>query len=356
MEYVIDPFVDEPVMLINRDIGQGEGQINGAEFQKELMQLDSMNPKRIIVKINSSGGSVMDGYNIYDAILKTKTPVDTYNYGIAASIAGAIFMAGRKRYMADYAKMMMHPVSGAGDTKAYEAIMDSIAGMLSEKSNCSKDEITSMMSATSWLSSSECLNKGLCTSIEATKEANKKYAPANGMELWAYSNNLLLNQNKTKMENVTNLLNLSKDASEASIEGAIKSLQDAKNTLEQTKTDLENQLQAAKDSVSDLETKLNDANAELEVANKEKQDAIELEATNKATQLIDTYSNRIGTDESIKAEWVNLAKNNFEQTEAMLKAIPLNLKAENIDEPKSQTKQTAASLMAEIANKNTNIK
>ena len=63
----------------------------------QLLYLDHSDSKKdISLYINSPGGVVMDGYNIYNAILRSKTPVDTYNVGIAASIAGVIFMAGRK--------------------------------------------------------------------------------------------------------------------------------------------------------------------------------------------------------------------------------------------------------------------
>ncbi len=88
--YTIDVESDEPIMLINKHIGNddqlGQG-IDGSIFQAELLRLDTMGKKRIQVWISSEGGIVMDGYKIYNAILKSKTKVDTYNVGICASIA-----------------------------------------------------------------------------------------------------------------------------------------------------------------------------------------------------------------------------------------------------------------------------
>ena len=85
---------DEPVMLVNKHIGMdeedGEG-IMGDQFQSELMYLDTLNKKRIKVVICSPGGSVIEGMKMYNAVLTTKTKVDTYNGGIAASIAGVLF-------------------------------------------------------------------------------------------------------------------------------------------------------------------------------------------------------------------------------------------------------------------------
>ena len=108
-KYTIDAESDEPIMLINKHIGYDESDgmgIDGAEFERELMTLDTMKKKRIQVWINSPGGMVLDGWSIYNSILKTKTKVDTYCVGIAASIAGVIFQAGRERNMADYGILM----------------------------------------------------------------------------------------------------------------------------------------------------------------------------------------------------------------------------------------------------------
>ncbi len=99
--YTVDPSADEPIILVNKWIGKdeidGEG-IMGDQFQAELLALDSMGKKRIQVWINSPGGIVTDGYSMYNAVIKSNTKVDTYCVGIAASIAGVLFQAGRKRY------------------------------------------------------------------------------------------------------------------------------------------------------------------------------------------------------------------------------------------------------------------
>jgi ATP-dependent protease ClpP protease subunit len=98
--YTVNVDSDEPIMLINKHIGYDEADgygIMGDLFQAELLALDQMEKKRIQVWINSPGGSVMDGYNMYTAMLKTKTKVDTYCVGICASMAAVLFQAGRKR-------------------------------------------------------------------------------------------------------------------------------------------------------------------------------------------------------------------------------------------------------------------
>lgn len=333
-------------MLINREIGEDYGMINGALFQEELMQLDSLGKKRIQVWINSPGGQVLNGMNIYNAILKSKTPVDTYCVGIAASIAGAIFMAGRKRYMADYGRLMMHPVQGTADSKSYDALMSSIATMLMSKSKCTEDEVNQMMVATTWMTASQCFEKGFCTDIENTNTSNSKYAKHDATALWEVANNFILNKTNKKMKQVTNVLNLNDDANEASIVEAVNALKNANNTLATNNADLQSQLDAAKQNVIDIQAKLDEANLEAETAK-------ETVAENNAKILIASFTNKIGTDEANIAKWVTLAKNDIEGTKSLLESLPLNVASPRTNEHSvGEIKKTAQSVMLEIQNRN----
>lgn len=336
-------------MLINRQIGTDYGMIDGALFQEELMQIDGMGKKRIQVWINSPGGQVQNGMNIYNAILKSKTPVDTYCVGIAASIAGAIFMAGRKRYMADYGRLMMHPVQGTTDSKAYESITSSIATMLQAKSKCSEEQVNQMMTATTWMTASQCFEYGFCTDIENTNTSNSKYAKHDATALWEVANTFILNKTTIKMKQVTNVLNLNDDANEASIVEAVNALKNANNTLATNNTELQNQLNVAKQNVIDIQAQLDASTTEIE-------NAKVAVAENNAKALIGTFTNKIGTDATNVEKWVALAKNDLEGTKAILEALPLNViapKAVNVVDTTNTgvPRYTAQSVMAEIQNK-----
>lgn len=351
--YIVDINADEPIMLLNREIGSDEGMISGAEFQEQLMFLDSLNKKRIQVWINCVGGSIVEGYNIYNAILKSNTPVDTYNVGICASMAGAIFMAGRKRYMSDYAKLMMHPVQNSNDTKSYQSFMDSISQMIESKSSCTKDEITNMMQSTTWLSASECLEKGLCTEIEVTKNSNKKYLASETNVLLAYSNSIIdelfINKKNKQMIQVTNKLNLNADATEQSIVDAINSLETAKNQAVTEKETLQNELTELQAKQSEIESKLSTLETEKETLEAEV-------VTNKATEMVNSFKNRIGEKEETLTKWIEQAKNNFDATKDLLESLPLNVVANKIEVEQKEVKQTitAQNIMNEINNKKQN--
>lgn len=336
--YTIDVNAEEPIMLLNKQIGMsynedgnwdGTPYIDGAEFQQELMYLDTLGKKSILVKIVSEGGSVMEGMKIFDAILTSNTPVDTYNGGVCASIAGAIFMAGRKRYMADYAQFMTHPVSGANEDKTTVAFTDSICNMIQSKSNISKESVAYMMGSTTWIGATECMMHGLCTDIINTNTKNKKYMPTNDVKaMLTYSNNILNETIKPKsMLQVTNKLGLNVDANEASIVEAIDKLTTAKNQAEQLATASNNAKAEAEAKVADLQAQLATAQAELEAANAEKEAAIEEAATVEATEAVNKYSNRIGKDVEVVNAWIADYKSNKELTIKKLEAIPLNVAA-----------------------------
>jgi len=347
-QFTIDVNADEPIMLLNKQIGatydeqgnwDGTPYIDGSEFQAELLSLDNLGKKRIQVWVNSPGGSVMDGMSIFSAILKSETPVDTYNVGVAASIAGAIFMAGRKRYMSDYAQFMMHPVGGA-EGKAKQAFTDSVAKMLSGKAGMDEDTVNGYMAITSWIGAAEALMKGIATDIEYTKEANKKYMPTEVKAMLEYSNNILnQNLNPKKMLEVTNKLNLAEGAAESEILNAI-------NALEEAKTQATNSLTEAQEKVSQLEAELASA---MEALSKANEDA----AIEAATNMVNSFKTRIGNDVNVVNKWVNLAKNDMEGTKSILEALPLNVSAPKAENNADRTAPlTAASVMAELQMKN----
>lgn len=353
--YTVDINSDEPIMLINKHIGfdseDGMG-IDGSLFQHELLQLDSMGKKRIQVWINSPGGVVLDGYNIFNAILKSSTPVDTYNCGIAASIAGVIFMAGRKRVMADYASLMVHPPSGSSDKKSMDAISDSLTKMLSAKSNCSETDVKYLMDRTTWMNSAECFAKGFCTDIEVTSESNKKRMPVtNVMEMWRVANSINnfsnKNENKMSMTKITMKLGLNDAATEDNVISEIKkiedrayaaetatiaaekSLSDIENAAKKIKADADIELGKVKNELAEKITAFDKVKAEYDAMLTDKLAAEEVAKEIMAKNMVEGYAKagRIKNEASVILKWATLAKNDFEGTEGLIKELPLNKSA-----------------------------
>ena len=65
------------------------------------------------VIIDSPGGSVQTGWDIYNYLLSLGVPIQTYGSGMVASIASVIFMAGTTRTITDNTKFMVHLPMGS---------------------------------------------------------------------------------------------------------------------------------------------------------------------------------------------------------------------------------------------------
>ncbi len=348
--YTIDPNADEPIMLINKHIGFDEDYgigIMGDMFQKELLYLDTLGKKRIQIHINSVGGSVMDGMNIYSAILKSTTPVDCHNVGIAASTAGWIFAAGRKRYMADYAKVMMHnPYNSSEEVStSLKEFQDSIATMLAERCQVDKSNILDLMNKETWLNADECVTLGLCDCVDESSELNKKRmnAALNMMEMYAISNSIINHTPKIKIKNMTNVakaLGLDETANEADIVNAIASLKESRNQVVEV-------VKADTAELNQIKETLNSLTVQAETT----KNAI---AKDNATRLVSEYKNRLGEAKpEIISAWVEKATIDFEGTENLLKALPLNVKSVSVEPALNSLKDgemptTAAHMMAQI--------
>lgn len=261
--YTVDPAQDEPIMLINKHIGNdpvlGDG-IMGHQFQSELMALDAMGKRKVNVWINSVGGSVIDGEMIYGAILNTYCKVDTYCMGLAASIAAVIFQAGRKRIMADYGKLMYHNVSN-GTNDQLRAFTDSVATMIESRTGKDKATVLTMMAKTTWMNANDAESNGFCDQIQSSSQANKGRLSrvTEPQALWMESvtvMNSILNINKPTMIKVTNKLGLVDGANEESILSAISNIENSYKGLEAEHVAVKNKLTETETTVLDLQNKL----------------------------------------------------------------------------------------------------
>ncbi len=90
---------------------------NADAIISQLLLLDAQDPtKDIKLFINSPGGSVTAGMGIYDAMLMCRCDVQTYCFGLAASMGAFLLGAGAKgkRYSMPNARIMIHqPLGGA---------------------------------------------------------------------------------------------------------------------------------------------------------------------------------------------------------------------------------------------------
>lgn len=360
MLYCQDPTADTPIMHINKHIGfdEQEGQgVDGSLFQEELLMLDSMGKKSIQIWINSPGGVVMDGYNIYSAILNTKTKVDTVNVGIAASIAAVIFQAGRNRIMSDYSLLMYHNPYGGDDSEQLDKMRQSLAIMISQRSQNSEENILKMMDKTTWISASEAFRTGMCDSIEVTSEKNKKRMSGDQPKmLWKEAtqivNSILITKTDKKMSmtKVTNKLGLNEDASQDSILAAILEIENKAESKSEALDKAEAELKHAKEKCDELENKCNElkkqADEDAEAKAKAEMDAKE----EKAKNMVNDFAKQGRIKVEAVDSWVKTTLSiGFEEVKAMLQELPIHKKAATFDVENALNEKDAEQIMSNAA-------
>lgn len=164
----IDEDISNDLMGLHRLIMRWNIQDKGLEPEKR---------KPIWIYIMSYGGDVDIMSMLLSTIEASVTPVYTVNVGVAHSAAGLIFMAGKKRFMSKYAKVIIHEGSAqmSGDAIKVQDQADSYKKTL----KWMKDYIlahTSIPKATlmkrhanDWeLDAKYCLENGVCDVIYTT--------------------------------------------------------------------------------------------------------------------------------------------------------------------------------------------
>src|SRR5690625_910018 len=128
----------------------------------------------VTVEINSGGGSVFDGSEIYTMLKRYPHNVTVEIVGLAASAASIIAMAGDKVVMSPTSQMMIHNATSVsrGDYRD----MDSTSQLLKNanqtavnaykaKSGMDDKELFDLMDAETWFTPHQALEKGLIDEV-----------------------------------------------------------------------------------------------------------------------------------------------------------------------------------------------
>ena len=148
--------------------------------QDVLSAIEEM-PKgdRLQVKINSGGGDVLAGQEIYST-LRARNDVDIEVEGLAASAASVIAMAG-KSTISPVGMLMIHNVSishtggnhaqlskKAETLKAWD---EALASAYVEKTGRNKDDVIEMMNAETWITADEAVEMGFIDAISQSGQS-----------------------------------------------------------------------------------------------------------------------------------------------------------------------------------------
>lgn len=130
----------------------------------------------IKIYINSVGGSVVNGLNVFSTILNSSIPTTAVVTGIAASMASVIALAADTLVMNDYSLLMWHlPYSPSGEAEDDQLKMFSkmLSKIYQERLNKTEEEILAFMEGEegkdgTWFDATTALELGIISEIIST--------------------------------------------------------------------------------------------------------------------------------------------------------------------------------------------
>ena len=153
----------------------GARGVTAAQFVQGLQMVPPAH--RLVLRIHSPGGSVLDGSAIINALTARPQGFVAQIDGLAASMAGAIAVSASRVRMASNAFFMLHNASGGAEGDAasmrrnadlIEKVQEPIITAYRAKTGLSRERILAMMDAESWLNATEA--KALRFADEITGE------------------------------------------------------------------------------------------------------------------------------------------------------------------------------------------
>ena len=135
--------------------------------------LASANGESVDVYINSGGGEVFAGSEIYSALRAYRGPIAIHVVGLAASAASVIMCAAHSD-IAPTAMVMIHNVSGCASgnyldmaqaSEQLRTASQAICAAYVEKTGKPAEDLQQMMDAERWFTAQEAVALGLCDEI-----------------------------------------------------------------------------------------------------------------------------------------------------------------------------------------------
>lgn len=170
---------DEHIMVINGAIGESGWFYEATSANDVRNALKDVKASTIRIKLNSGGGDVFEGIEIYNYLKDLEAYVIVEVTALAASAATLICSGADKVIMRTGSTYMAHEASTfAYGTKsdiqktmnALTAIDESIVSIYQQKTGLDTDEIRNIIEDETWFTAEEALAKGFVDEIETVQE------------------------------------------------------------------------------------------------------------------------------------------------------------------------------------------
>lgn len=370
-------------------------------FNDEFLWLqDYVKPSKIVVMINSEGGSVIAGMAAFSVIQSCPIEVCGVIEGIAASMGSVIWAACDKLYMHDYSILMIHNpfcycddpddinvknmieafraqletiyrkrfgmtkeqvkeiMDGEGDADGtYMSAKDAVkAGIIPAKnviktpkqvSDCIREKINGVANA-------ESLREIIGAVVDENKLIDKTLAILHQNKIAETQAKKVMEQENTLFDALIAQLGLPKDTPAATVTSRIGELMSAQNELKDVKSQFEAlniKYKGKEAEVTNLQTKLTETEAKL----KEYQDAEAAAKVAEREALVQSAIDANKIPAESKNDWLAMAEVHFETVKATLASIParevitdeIAKDQKNVDDAIANATKTAEKLMDE---------
>jgi len=171
-------------LLINKDIGTDKGELSADYVRAEIAKAQNQGSKEIRLIINSRGGSVYEGFSIYNDLQDAGLKITAYIHGFCGSIATLIASAASYVEMSETAQYMIHNASGgaqgtANEIKSTAEALSQIDTILAQnyakKTNKSIEDIMAMMDKTTYMTPQQAKELGFVDAVRMPIAAFGKF-------------------------------------------------------------------------------------------------------------------------------------------------------------------------------------
>lgn len=173
--------INEATVLLYGEIGE---KVDGDYLAREIIYLDSGDIDNLIIRINSMGGSFLQGLSIIGAVVAARANVIGLIEGIAGSMSAVIALSCDTVKMNDFARIMLHSpyyrdengerlaTLSEDERSAVEHLRNQMNDILTRRGK-SKEEISEILSKDTWYTAREALDAGFIDEIIDTGMAQQ---------------------------------------------------------------------------------------------------------------------------------------------------------------------------------------
>lgn len=162
----------EGIIYINGQIGSTPSE-KGVELIDIIQQVKAQEGSLSYrVHINSEGGVVDTGFDIFNYLKSLQVPITTVGSGLVASIATVVFMAGTTRILTSGTQFMIHSPIGGIDGTADEIALyaesvrdceNKLIKFYTQQTGLNSDALSPLLRNETWLTEDQATSLGFAT-------------------------------------------------------------------------------------------------------------------------------------------------------------------------------------------------